>query len=451
MVCNPRKNRYVKIRSIIGYAALAVAVAAAAVVGRAWLTPAGPEPQPPVAGTPADLPTSVARGEYLAKAADCVACHSAPGGMPYAGGRAFKLPFGTIYATNLTPDKDTGIGSWTDDAFVRAVRAGIGSHGRLYPAMPYTSYAQMSRDDVLAIKQYLLTLPGVRQATPANALSFPFDQRWGMAAWNVLFFHEQRFAPDPVKSVEWNRGAYLATALGHCGECHTPRNAGFAMQSRDYLSGADIEGWKAYNTTSDKSYGIGAWSDEQVAQYLARGHAPGRSSASGPMADVVEHSLQYLTPGDITALVTYLRSVAPATGGHDGQGATIALDPSAARASNAVLPGPAPVTPGLERGQRLFAGDCAGCHQWNGAGRQTDYASLVGSHAVNDPSGAALVQVLLHGTSLTVDGRTQQMPGFAGAYTDSDIAAVANFVLSHFGSKAGTVTVEQVRKQRSAS
>ncbi|HKT99034.1 MAG TPA: cytochrome c [Paraburkholderia sp.] len=437
-----------KIRSIIGYAVLTVAVAAAAVAGRAWLTPAGPEPHPPVAGVPADLSASVAHGEYLAKAADCVACHTAPGGTPYAGGRAFQLPFGTLYATNLTPDRDTGIGAWSDDAFVQAVRAGVGSHGRLYPAMPYTSYAQMSRDDVLAIKQYLLTLPPVRQATPRNALSFPFDQRWGMAVWNAGFFREQRFAPDPAKSVEWNRGAYLATALGHYGECHTPRNAGFAMKSRDYLSGAQIEGWKAYNTTSDRSYGIGAWSDEQVAQYLSRGHAPGRSSASGPMADVVEHSLQYLTPSDIAALVTYLRSVAPAASGGGREGATIALDPTAARASNAVLPGSAAVAPGLARGQRLFAGDCAGCHQWNGVGRQTDYASLVGSHAVNDPSGAALVQVLLHGTSLTVDGRTQQMPGFAGAYTDSDVAVVANFVLSHFGSKEGTVTAEQVRKAR---
>lgn len=434
-----------KIRRIIGCAALAVAAAAAAVAGHAWLTPAGPEPQSPVAGTPADLPSTVARGEYLAKAADCVACHTAVGGTPFAGGRPFRLPFGTLYATNLTPDKDTGIGNWTDDAFVRAVRAGVGSHGNLYPAMPYTSYAQLSRDDVLAIKQYLDTLPPVRQAPPPNALSFPFDQRWGMAAWNLVFFRERRFTPDPAKSVEWNRGAYLATALGHCGECHTPRNAGFAMKSRDYLSGADIEGWKAYNTTSDQSYGIGAWTDAQVTQYLSLGHAPGRSSASGPMADVVEHSLQYLTPGDIAALVAYLRSVAPATGAN---GATIELDPSAARVSNAVLPGSASVGQGLARGQRLFAGDCAGCHQWNGAGRQTEYASLAGSHAVNDPSGAALVQVLLHGTSLTVGGRTQQMPGFGGAYSDSDVAAVANFVLSHFGSKQGTVTAEQVRAQR---
>ncbi|CAG9272942.1 Putative diheme cytochrome c-553 [Paraburkholderia unamae] len=438
-----------KVRRLIGYAALAVVAATAALAARAWLAPTGPEPQPPVAGTPADLPAAVAHGEYLAKAADCVACHTAQGGLPYAGGRAFRLPFGTIYSTNLTPDRDTGIGAWSDDAFVNAVRAGVGSHGRLYPAMPYTSYAQMSRDDVLAIKRYLLTLQPVPQAPPANGLSFPFDQRWGMAVWNLAFFREQRFMPNTSKSVEWNRGAYLATALGHCGECHTPRNTGFAMKSRDYLSGAEIEGWKAYNTTADQSYGIGSWTDEQVASYLSLGHAPGRSSASGPMADVVEHSLQYLTPGDIKALVVYLRSVAPVEG-VSGAAATINLDPSAARASNAVLPGSAPAASGMSRGEHLFAGDCAGCHQWNGVGRQTDYASLVGSHAVNDPSGAALVQVLLHGSSLTVGGRTQQMPGFGEAYSDSDIAAVANFVLSHFGSKQGTVTAEQVRAQRTA-
>jgi mono/diheme cytochrome c family protein len=303
----------------------------------------------------------------------------------------------------------------------------------------------MSREDVLAIKQYLLTLKPVHQATPPNSLSFPFNQRWGMAAWNLAFFHEERFVPDARRSVEWNRGAYLATALGHCGECHTPRNIGFAMKSREYLSGTIVQGWKAYNTTSDEAYGIGAWTNDQIEAYLSRGHAPGRSTASGPMAEVVENSLQYLTPTDVKALVTYLRSIAPASDEHTGE---IELAPSAARASNAVLPGNMPTAGGLKRGQKLFEGDCAGCHQWNGVGRQTDYASLVGSHAVNDASGTALVQVLLHGSSLTVAGRTQQMPAFGSAYSDSDIAAVANYVLNHFGSKNGTVTAEQVADRR---
>ncbi|MBK5122193.1 cytochrome c [Burkholderia sp. R-69980] len=434
-----------RICRVAACAVIGIVVAAAVVVAYSWIAPTGPEPRPPITGAPADLPATIARGSYLARAADCVACHTAEGAMPYSGGRPFRLPFGTIYATNITPDRDTGIGTWSDDDFVRAVRTGVGSHGHLYPAMPYTSYAQMSREDVLAIKEYLFTQKPVRQAPPQNSLSFPFNQRWGMAAWNLLFFHEERFVPDARQSVEWNRGAYLATALGHCGECHTPRNISFAMKSREFLSGTTVQGWKAYNTTSDQTYGIGSWSNEQIEDYLSRGHAPGRSSASGPMAEVVQNSLQYLTPNDIGALVTFLREVTPATGEHAG---VIELAPSAARASNAVLPGNIPTTGKLMRGQRLFEGDCAGCHQWNGVGRQTDYASLVGSHAVNDPSGTALVQVLLHGSTFTIAERTQQMPAFGSAYSDSDIAAVANYVLNHFGSKTGTVTAEQVHEQR---
>nr|WP_244106825.1 cytochrome c [Burkholderia cenocepacia] len=408
------------------------------------LRPSGPEPVSPFAGVPADLPAGVARGAYLARAADCVACHTAPGGTPYAGGRAFDLPFGKIYSTNLTPDKETGIGDWTDDAFVRAVRQGVGRAGHLYPAMPYTSYTAMSREDVLDIKTYLLSLAPVRQAAPLNTLAFPFNQRWGMAFWNAIFFHEQRFRPDPAKSVEWNRGAYLAGPLGHCGECHTPRNAGFAMQSRAYLSGADIDGWKAYNTTQDDLYGIGAWRDEQIAGYLSTGHARGRSSAAGPMAEVVEHSLQHLTSNDIGALVAYLRGITPVKGGGAGP---VELAPAAARASNPVLPGES-ARDENGRGRRLFAADCAGCHQWNGAGRQSPYADLVGSRAVNDPSGTALMQVLLHGTNVQINGQTHMMPSFGSVYSDADVAAVSNYVIAHFGDKKGTVTVQQVRGKR---
>ncbi|WP_231602667.1 cytochrome c [Herbaspirillum chlorophenolicum] len=386
----------------------------------------------------------MSRGEYLARAADCIACHTARGGKPYAGGRAFHLPFGTIYATNLTPDEETGLGKWSDEAFIRAVRQGVGSQGHLYPAMPYTSYAAMSRDDVLAIKKYLSTLEPVKQAPPATTLSFPFNQRWGMEAWNLVFFREKRFVTNESEGTLWNRGAYLATALGHCGECHTPRNAGFAMKSKDYLSGAEIEGWKAYNTTQDQAYGIGAWSDEQLRGYLSTGHAPGRSSAAGPMAEVVEHSLQYMTPSDINSLVAYMRQVAPATGERQE---TVNLQPVGATASNAVLPAASQRVENL-RGKQLFAADCAGCHQWNGAGRQSQYASLVGSRAVNDPTGTALTQVILKGTSIRIGGQVHQMPGFGSAYSDADVAAVANYVVEHFGDKEGSVTAEAVRSKR---
>jgi mono/diheme cytochrome c family protein len=434
-----------KFRRLIAAVAAIVIVVAVGFVGYAFLAPTGPEPMSPIAGIPSDIPAGMSRGEYLAKAADCVACHTAQGGKEFTGGRAFQLPFGTIYSTNLTPDKATGIGNWSDDQFVEAVRAGMGSQGHLYPAMPYTSYSEMSREDVLAIKGYLFTLAPVQAPTSANTLSFPFNQRWGMKFWDVAFFREHRFVPDQKQGVDWNRGAYLAGALGHCGECHTPRNIGFAMKSRDYLSGTVIEGWKAYNTTSDQAYGIGGWTDQQLIGYLSRGHAEGRSSASGPMAEVVENSLQYLSPKDIHSLVTYLRSVAPIDASIAN--ATIDTNPAAVAASNPVLPG-ASTGAGMERGQRLFEGDCAGCHQYNGVGRQNRYASLIGSHAVNDPEGAALMQVILHGTSIKIGSKDNVMPAFQGAYTDADVAAVSNYVLSHFGSKQGTVTAAQVAEQR---
>ena len=180
---------------------------------------------PAIAGAPAAA-DAVARGEYLAKAADCIACHTVPdSGKPFAGGVAFKLPFGTIYSSNITADPQNGIGAYGDDEFVRAVREGVRRDGRhLYPAFPYTSYTLLSRDDVLAIKAYLMTLPAIAQPNRANDLGFPFNQRWAMAFWNAAFFKNQRFVPDASKSPQWNSGAYLATALGHCGECHTPRN-----------------------------------------------------------------------------------------------------------------------------------------------------------------------------------------------------------------------------------
>jgi mono/diheme cytochrome c family protein len=230
-------------------------------------------------------PELIARGEYLVKAADCAGCHNAPGGKPFAGGLAFKLPFGTIYSTNITADRETGIRSWSDDDLVRALHQGIAKDGSyLYPAFPYTSYTGLSRDDIVAMKAYLFSLPAVRAPARRNELAFPFNQRWTMAFWNLVFLDEHRFRPDPHANDSENRGQYLATALGHCGECHTPRNIGFAMALSKQSSGAMLEGWHAYNITADKSYGIGNWSDQQIGDYLSSGHAMGRGSAAGPMA-----------------------------------------------------------------------------------------------------------------------------------------------------------------------
>jgi mono/diheme cytochrome c family protein len=272
-------------------------------------------PQPPVAGAPASIKEPLARGEYLARAADCIACHTLPGGQPFSGGVAFKTPFGTIYSSNITADNETGIGTWSDDDFVRALHAGVGKNGEpLYPAFPYTSYTALSRDDILDIKIYLFSLPVAHAPAKPNEMSFPYNQRWGLSFWNVLFLRKERFQQTQGKSDVWNRGAYLATALGHCNECHTPRNVLFGLRHDQELAGEVLQGWKAYNITSDKTYGIGAWTDQQLIDYLSKGHAKGRGAASGPMGEVVQNSLQYLAPEDVAALAAYLRDVEPQRG-----------------------------------------------------------------------------------------------------------------------------------------
>src|SRR6202043_3283837 len=335
-------------------------------------------------------PALLARGEYLTRAADCAACHNAPGGKPFAGGLPFKLPFGTIYSTNITADRETGIGNWSDDDFVRALHRGVAPGGRnLYPAFPYTSFTAMSRDDALAIKAYLFSLPPLHVANKGNSLSFPFNQRWGMAFWNLVFLRDRRFAPDPAQSAAVNRGAYLATALGHCGECHTPRNLAFGMESGHEFAGEVLQGWDAYNISSDKHFGIGAWSDAQLASFLSSAHADGRGSASGPMAEAVEHSLQYLTPEDVSALVAYLRTTPPQTGGK-----AFNIAPAPVASSNVSEPGRQ--VPEDELGRHIFEGGCANCHKYDGDGRQTVYASLTGSRSASDPDGANVTQVILN-------------------------------------------------------
>src|ERR1700729_4426400 len=215
-------------------------------------------------GVPANLAGAdqIKRGEYLARAADCLVCHTAPGGAAYAGGLAIPLPFGTLYSTNITPDKDTGIGSYSDQDFLDALRRGKRRDGaHLYPAMPFTSYTYITDADGLAIKAYLFSLPAVHATVPDNTLAFPFNQRWAMMFWSALFNPDTRFAPNSSKTPEWNRGAYFAEALAHCGECHTPRNLGFALNNREKFAGAVQAGWRAYNITADSASGVGSWSD----------------------------------------------------------------------------------------------------------------------------------------------------------------------------------------------
>jgi mono/diheme cytochrome c family protein len=427
----------------------ALTVAGAAFVTYALLTVSdGREsnaPQPAVAGAPASITDPLMRGEYLVRAADCIACHTVPGQKPFSGGVAFKMPFGTIYSSNITADRVTGIGAWNDDEFVRALHAGVGRSGEpLYPAFPYTSYTALSRNDILAIKAYLFSVPVAHVPAKQNKLAFPFNQRWGLSLWNALFLRKERFQSVQGKSDAWNRGAYLATALGHCNECHTPRNSFYALEHDREFAGEVLQGWKAYNITSDETYGVGSWTGQQLSDYLGKGHASGRGTASGPMGEVVENSLQYLTQDDIKALVTYLRDVKPQIG---ERGSELNDRPPRALASTADTPGADEMGHG-DLGLQLFERGCAGCHLWNGRGRQNEAATLLGTPAVNDPDADNLTQVVLQGSHLQTAHNEGFMPSFGGAYSDAELAALGNFVLTHFGGKQGKLTAEVVAKRR---
>ena len=435
-----------------------VAIAAVALAAGFWIL-RGPGPMaftngPMVAladyhgGDPTGVPAALARaglverGEYLACAADCMVCHTTEGGKEYAGGLAFKLPFGTLYSTNITPDKETGIGNYSDQDFLGAVHRGVRRDGaRLYPAMPFASYTYMTDADALAIKAYLFSLAPVRAVVPANTLAFPFDQRWAINFWSVLFNADERFKPDTTKSPEWNRGAYLAEALAHCGECHTPRNLAFALNNRDKFAGALTAGWRAFNITSDKATGLGAWRDDELISYLSTGHATGHGTASGPMGEAVDQSYSRMAPEDIGALVAYLRRVPPI----------------ASTDLPATLAPPAPASPrdggGTDvRGKMIFAGACVSCHDWTGESAITPFATLTGAWAVNDPSAANVVQIVISGTKRHTPPGALSMPAFGSTHSDAEIAAVANYVTARFGSKGSQVTAQDVaalRKQAS--
>jgi mono/diheme cytochrome c family protein len=397
------------------------------------------------AGDPTGVPASLAkaslveRGAYLARAADCEACHSSQGGKNYAGGLAIRLPFGTLYSTNITPDKETGIGNYSDQDFLNAVHRGIRRDGaRLYPAMPFTSYTYMTDADALAIKAYLFSLPPVVAAAPANTLKFPFNQRWAMNFWSALFNPDSRFEPDGSQGGEWNRGAYLAEALAHCGECHTPRNLAFALNNRQKFAGAVTAGWRAFNISSDKSTGVGAWSDKDLASYLALGHATGHGTASGPMGEAVDHSFSLLTPEDIRAVVAYVRTV-PAIASTDLPATLAPVAPPSPRDGGHSADA---------RGKMVFEGACASCHGWTGESAISPLATLTGTWAVNDPSATNVVQIVISGTRRHTPADAISMPAFGSAYSDVEIAAVANYVTSRFGSKGSRLTAQDVAELR---
>jgi mono/diheme cytochrome c family protein len=392
-------------------------------------------------GVPAKLAQAslVERGAYLARAADCMVCHTTQGGKEYAGGLGFKLPFGTLYSTNITPDKETGIGNYSDQDFLNALHRGTRRDGaRLYPAMPYTSYTYITDADALAIKAYLFSLAPVHAAPPANTLVFPFNQRWAMIFWSELFNPDTRFEPDTSKSPEWNRGAYLAEALAHCGECHTPRNLAFALNNRKKFGGALTAGWRAFNISSDKATGLGAWSDDDIFSYLSTGHAAGHGTASGPMGEAVDQSFSQLAPEDIRAMVAYLRSV-PAIASADLPATTAPAAP-ASHKDGGGTPDP--------RGKMVFQGACVSCHGWTGESSLSPFATLTGAWAVNDPSATNVAQIVISGTRRHTPPDAVSMPAFGNAYSDVEIAAVANYVTARFGSKPSRITAQDVAELR---
>lgn len=392
-------------------------------------------------GVPADLSKAslVERGEYLARAADCMVCHTAPGGKEYTGGFPFKLPFGTLYSTNITPDKETGIGNYTDEEFLNAMHRGIRKDGaRLYPAMPYTSYTYVTDADALAIKAYLFSLPPVRAPALENDLLFPFNQRWAMLFWSAIFNPGSPFQPDVSKSAQWNRGAYLAEALAHCGECHTPRNIAFGLNNRKKFGGALAAGWHAFNISSDRVSGIGSWSDQDVLSYLSIGHAPGHGTASGPMGEAVDHSFATMTKDDVEALVAFVRSVPAVASSTPVVNVAAAPDSHKNGKTADVL------------GKKVFQEACVSCHGWSGQSLVSGWANLVGSAAVNDPDAINVVQIVVGGTKRFATDDALSMPAFGHAYSDEEIAAVANYVTARFGAEGSSLTARDIvnlRKQ----
>jgi mono/diheme cytochrome c family protein len=363
---------------------------------------------PPAAGD------AVARGAYLARAGDCVSCHTAPGGAPYAGGYKLDTPFGYLLAPNITPDAATGIGRWSADDFYRALHQGVNRNGQdMYPAMPFDFYTRITREDSDALFAYLRSLPAVNNAVVINHLRFPFNQRWSMAVWRELYFSEGSYKNDPAKSAAWNRGAYLVEGLGHCSACHSPRNALGGIEKDKAFTGATIDGWFALNLSSELHTGLGNWTAEQVATYLKTGAVAGKTTALGPMALVVKNSTSYMTDADLMAMATYLKDIPPNSTLRQGK---LAPDPT------------------RTAGATLYLDYCAGCHQAGGRGMPGVFPPLAGNGVVLASDPADILKVVLGG--VPAQGKYVPMPPFASQLNDQQIADLANYVRSSWGNAA---------------
>jgi mono/diheme cytochrome c family protein len=366
---------------------------------------------------------AAARGKYLAVLGDCRGCHTTSGRAPYSGGRGFSAQFGTVYSSNITPDRETGIGDWTKDQFYRALHEGLSADGRhLYPAFPYVYFTRITRDDSDALFAYLKTLKPVHAVKPKDRLGFPFNIRSGLMAWNALFLDKTPFNPDPARSPAWNRGAYIVNGLGHCGECHTPKNALFGDEKGNAFTGETVNDWFSANLTGSERDGLGKWSVGEIVQYLKAGRNV-HAVASGSMQEIVTVSTSLMNDGDLTAIAEYLKSLPP---------------------QKATSPKP-PAPDQMQRGQAVFVQHCALCHTANGIA-----PLLAGNTLVQGRKPVTVLKIVLGGSQApsTTNARPgYSMPGFA-ALSDDEIADVATYIRNDWGNRASAVSAKDVRALR---
>ena len=446
--------------------ALSLFVAAALAAGwlkTSWAAQPTPAPAPVsdgAGGAQAADAALIAKGAYLAKAADCAGCHTARPAAhgtgrppdrpaPFAGGLPLASPFGTIWSSNVTPDPHAGIGRYTYDDFARALRDGIARGGkRLYPAMPYPSFSKIGDDDMHALYAYFMHgVQPVSTPAPQTHLSFPFNQRWALALWDWAFAPRAPFAARADRDAQFDRGAYLVQSLGHCGACHTPRGPayqelGYTDASRRYLTGAITnDRWFAPNLTGDRGSGLGRWSADDIAAFLKHGHGGG-AVTFGSMVEVVEDSTQYLSDGDLQAIAAYLKALPPRapSGGFDANPATAALTMTALKTGVPEYPGAG-----------IYLGLCARCHRADGMGVAQKYPRLAGNPAIVAAEPTSLIRLLVEGGgSPTTTGGPEErrMPSFADKLTDTEMARVLTFVRNAWGNAAAPVTARDVASVR---
>lgn len=381
----------------------------------------------------------------LVAAGDCVACHTTPGGKTFAGGLKMTTPIGAIYSTNITPDKETGIGNYSYEDFATALRDGVAKDGHhLYPAMPYTSFAKINDEDMHRLYDYFMTqVTPVKQANRDSDIPWPLSIRWPLAIWNMMFQDSDRYQPDMARSKEWNRGAYLVQGLGHCGTCHTPRGIAFQEKASDqrddkFLTGGTLEGWHAPDLTSNMKSGIGRWSVEEIQQFLKTGQTE-HSAAFGSMTDVIENSTQHLNDDDLKAIAVYLHSLKSSDSDDKA--------PQGNEATTAAL-----IKGDLSQpGAREYMDNCSACHTLNGQGYANTYPALALNPVVLSDDPASLISITLRGGKMAVTkdrvtGLT--MPGFAWRLDDEQVARLLTFIRNSWGNEAPKVSASDVRSIR---